>query len=129
MVRCDFILIWLPVCACVCVCITPFSISAFKADHVCEWEMIRDGLVLCCSPEEIQPPLTPHFYIYEPFQQRQQLSCRTSLPVLDFHLRQFWKEKKKKEDSCLFYPLLFPVCAPVPRPTLLHSAVTQNQRY
>lgn len=26
-----------------------FSISAFKADHVWVWEMIRDGLMLCCA--------------------------------------------------------------------------------
>lgn len=29
-----------------------FSISAFKANHVWEWEMIRDGLMLCCAPRK-----------------------------------------------------------------------------
>lgn len=114
-----------------------FSISAFKADHVWEWEMIRDGLMLCCALRK--SCLSWHLISTntnlsgepQPFCPLQNLS-----PCWDSHLRLHGKEEG---DFCLF---LFPsslfsplflffascLCSSLST-TPVCSTVTQNQCY
>lgn len=113
-----------------------FSISAFKADHVWEWGMIRDGLMLCCTLRK------SCFFWYLNFtntnlsgEPRPSCPLQNVSPCLTLHLRLHGKEEG---DICLFYSLLF---SPPPflffasclrsnmTLTPVCSAVTQNQCY
>lgn len=81
-----------------------FSISAFKADHVWEWEMIRDGLMLCCALRK--SCLFWHLISTntnlsgEP----QPLPSTESLPMLGFSFKASWEGGGR---YLPFYSLLF----------------------
>lgn len=117
-----------------------FSISAFKANHVWEWEMIRDGLMLCCAPRK--SCLFWHLISTntnlsgEP---QPGLPSTESFLVLGFSFKATWRGGREifaffplsPIPSSLFPPFLF--CASCLCSSLsltpVRSTVTQNQCY
>jgi len=83
----------------VCDFIFSFSIRAFKADHV--WEMISDGLVLCCALRKPAPSDTSFLQI-QTFQENHGRSLLNLSPCWASHLRLHGKGGGRN------LPLLFP---------------------